>query len=120
MPTRGAKTILAAQAPSVLNAGSMGSNPRMAASGGQWGTVSTAHLALGGRLNDCIVSGVILLDEHQRIQSASEEAQEMLGLHGGQMAFEFLPSTLKELVLQTMASGQPINNRPVECTINTG
>ena len=120
MPTRGAKKILAVQAPSVLNAGSVGNNPRMAASGGSWGTVSTAHLALGGRLNDCIVSGVILLDEHQRVQSASEEAQEVLGLPGGKMAFEFLPSTLKDLVLQAIASGQPINNRPVECTLNNG
>lgn len=76
--------------------------------------------SLANALRDCLVSGVIIIDEHQRIASLTGEAAQILGLKAGAAPHRplgDLPAPLQEMVRETVSSGKPIAGRLVELTV---
>jgi len=82
---------------------------------------SQEGLSFANLLRDCLVSGIIVINEKKKIVTLAGEAKKILRLKPRQtlpQPFEILPAALAKIVHSTLASAKIINNREVELTID--
>src|SRR5258706_3140619 len=78
---------------------------------------SQERLSFANLLRDCLVCGIIIIDEKKKIVTLAGEAKKILGLKPRQtlpQTLEILPAPLAKIVRSTLASGKLINEREVE------
>ena len=74
-------------------------------------------LSFAGALDDCLLTGVIMVDSKQRVVSLNDHARKLLGLRVGRVkppALAKLPAALRALVREVRTSGQPPGDRQLE------
>ena len=84
------------------------------------GDSGESGLGFANMLRDCLLAGVILIDEDQQVATLTAEAQHILGSkEPGSVtkALEALPPSLAALVRETSASGRPSSTREINLQV---
>ena len=77
-------------------------------------------LSFASLLSDCLVCGIIIINEKKKVVTLAGEAAKMLGLKARQtlpQPLEILPAPLAKIARSTLASGRIVKDRRVEIPI---
>ena len=75
-------------------------------------------LSLTSALRDCLVCGVLVVDDHKKIVSCTSEASRLLRLHGqtANGPLSLLPAALQKIIREAVVTRKPVIERTMTVT----